>query len=221
MIEQKAFRVEVAVDAPRDAVWTALTDPVEIHRWHGWDYKGLTHEIEEIYLDNARHLRRDRIELTGGAGHAIELADRGTQTVVRAVLGRLPPVPDDRYDVIEEGWRAFLQQLRYYLAAHPGVDRRTIHLAGTAVPAAVATALAGKLPGRPWHASRYQRGLVTTRFGGALALLAAEIPLSAGWPGQLSVTVNTYGLPAAEFAAAERDLTRWWHGLVPDGEITT
>nr|MDT0662517.1 SRPBCC domain-containing protein [Micromonospora sp. DSM 115978] len=221
MFEQKPFRVEVVIDAPRDRVWAALTEPAEIRRWHGWDYKGLDDEIREIYVDNARHRGCEKIELTGGDGHAIELESRGDQTLVRAVLAGDQATADDRYDVIEEGWRAFLQQLRYYLAEHRGSERRTIHLAGTAVPPGISAALTADLPGRAWHAGRYQRGVATHRYGGALALLAAEVPLNSALAGPVSVTVGTYRLDDAGFAAAERELTRWWWALVPDGEVTT
>ena len=41
MSMDKPFRVEVIVDAPRDAVWRALTEPEQIRHWFGWDYDGL------------------------------------------------------------------------------------------------------------------------------------------------------------------------------------
>ena len=37
MTDPKPFRVEVVVEAPREVVWQALSDPEEIRRWFGWD----------------------------------------------------------------------------------------------------------------------------------------------------------------------------------------
>ena len=58
MTEQKPFRVEVVVDAPREAVWRALTEPERLARWFGWDYDGLEGEIKYIFVDHARLSRR-------------------------------------------------------------------------------------------------------------------------------------------------------------------
>jgi hypothetical protein len=47
----KAIAVETTISAPFETVWNALRDPVEIRRWHGWEYDGeaLADEIDVIY----------------------------------------------------------------------------------------------------------------------------------------------------------------------------
>ena len=59
MSMDKPFRVEVSVDAPRDVVWRALTEPERIRHWFGWEYDGLEDEIE-------LHLRRARQAASAG-----------------------------------------------------------------------------------------------------------------------------------------------------------
>ena len=49
MSMDKPFRVEVTVDAPRDEVWRALTEPEQIKHWFGWQYDGLDDEITWIF----------------------------------------------------------------------------------------------------------------------------------------------------------------------------
>ena len=49
MSMDKPYRVEVTVDAPRDEVWRALTEPEQIRHWFGWEYDGLEGEIELIF----------------------------------------------------------------------------------------------------------------------------------------------------------------------------
>ena len=53
MSMDKPFRVEVTVDAPRDTVWRALTEPEQIRHWFGWDYDGLEDEIRLIFVEHA------------------------------------------------------------------------------------------------------------------------------------------------------------------------
>ena len=38
MTDQRPFRVEVVVEAPREEVWRALTAPERVARWFGWDW---------------------------------------------------------------------------------------------------------------------------------------------------------------------------------------
>ena len=63
MSMDKPFRVEVTVDAPRDEVWRALTEPERIKHWFGWEYDGLDDEVQLIFVDHATHFPPERIEL--------------------------------------------------------------------------------------------------------------------------------------------------------------
>ena len=163
MTEGSPFRVEVAVGAPREAVWRALSERAELTRWFGWDYEGLSEEIDFIFFEHATRHAPDRIEFEDGAGgRRIELeADGPARTLVRATkpAGAAAVAGDEPYDGEREGWRAFFGQLDHYLAHHDGKERRTISLTGEAAPGATLVLL-----GRAVRVSRFV----------ALADLAAE-----------------------------------------------
>jgi uncharacterized protein YndB with AHSA1/START domain len=217
MTEPKRFRVEVAVAAPHDAVWRALTEPEEIRRWFGWDYDGLDEEIRFIFVDHATRVGNERIEFAEGEDRqAIELEPDGPRVRVRA-LRRGPADEDDlrgdRLDEIEEGWRTFLEQLRHQLELHPGEDRRTVRFSGEAVPADVVAAVREALPGETWHASRRQWMLATPEHGEALVVVAAREPVDAGAPGPVSLTLVTYELPDDLFAALREAWEGRWAAL--------
>jgi uncharacterized protein YndB with AHSA1/START domain len=199
--KQKPFRVEITIAAPRDAVWQALTVPEEIREWFGWDYDGLDDEIRYIFVERMTHEAPDR--LVGANGSYIELESDGPRTIVRAVMpADLDDTDwDDVYDGVEEGWRQFFEQLRYLLETRPKGKRRTVHLTGAA-----AVGLAGDV----WHESRYQRMVVDET--GHLVGLHVE-----GDTG-VAVTISTYGLDDAEFAAVREDWTRKW-AAASDGTV--
>lgn len=198
--------VRVRVAAPREAVWRALSEPGEIRRWFGWDADGLAEEIRQIFVDGAAPHPPDRIAL--GAGHAIELADDGGRTAVRAVVPGAAGA--DAYDDIREGWRSFLQQLRHHLERHPGEERRTLFLDGTASPPAALHALQERLGGREWHSARFGHGIATDDLGGALAVLQARGALDCQGPVRVTVTLTTHGLDDAAFAAVREEWEAWW-----------
>ena len=196
MSMDKPFRVEVVVDAPRDAVWRALTEPELIRRWFGWDYDGLEEEIRVIFVEHATLVPPERIELSDDG--VIELEDLGERTLIRAIKpGDLDAVEwQDVYGDIEEGWITFFHQLRHRLARHPHSTRRMIVLRGaTELPI---------LPGEPWHESRYQRGAESD---GALVIVFAKPG------GDAMLLVTTYDLDDSAVAAAEQRWTAWWTGL--------
>jgi uncharacterized protein YndB with AHSA1/START domain len=205
MSEPKRFRVEVAVDAPHDAVWRALTEPEEIRRWFGWDYDGLDEEIRFIFVQHATHVGNERIDFAEGDDRqAIELEPDGPRIRVRALRQGEPDEEDlrgDRLDGMEEGWRTFLEQLRHQLELHPGADRRTIRFSGEAVPADVVAAVRDALPGETWHASRRQWMLATPEHGEALVIVAAGEPVDSRTAGPVSLTLVTFGLPEDLLAA--------------------
>jgi uncharacterized protein YndB with AHSA1/START domain len=196
MSMDKPFRVEVVVDAPRDAVWRALTEPEQIRHWFGWEYDGLEEEINVIFVEHATLVPPSLIELSDDG--VIELEDLGERTLIRAIKpGDLHATEwQDVYGDIEEGWITFFHQLRHRLVRHPDSERRMIVLDGT-------TALP-ELPGEPWHESRYQRGAESD---GALVIIFAKPD------GAAMLLVTTYDLDDTAFAAAERRWTDWWAGI--------
>jgi hypothetical protein len=211
----KPFRVETTVDAPADRVWAALTEPELIGQWFGWDYPGLDDEIREIFVDGAAP---DGHRLAFTDGSYLEVAPDGPRTVVRAVLpGSLSDAGwEDLYDGVEEGWRAFFEQLRFLLEERPAGRRRTIFLTGEAT-SEQAFALLGDA--RPWHASRYLRAAVEP--DGHLVGVDAIRTVDSGAAGPVSLTVATYGLDEAAFRKVHDDWAARWTAAVAASKATT
>lgn len=218
--EMKPFVVEVTIDAPPDAVWRAITDPAEIRRWFGWDYPGLEEEIQYIFHDHATHVPPERLEMPGVL-QTIHVVPDGSRTVVRVVCagGLADAKWDDIYDGMEEGWRTFFHQLRYYLERRAGQDRRTLYLSGTAPAPAVAAAIESAVPGDPWQASRHQRAVVPAADGVDLVSLLSDQPLDSADPAKVAVTVTAFGMDDAAFAELRREWEARWATLAPGGEI--
>ena len=183
--------VEVTVAAPVDVVWHALRDSAEIRRWFGWDYDGIDEEIDQIFLsDIVTESEEERWMDTGGGGR-FELAERGEETVVRVTR----PAPaegtwDGVYDDVNEGWLAFVQQLRFLLERHPGEDRRAFSTTHPDPRAALAL-----VEGEDWYRSRHQHAV--TFDGGAALLIAMRDRL----------ILTAYGLDAARFDDLRTRLT--------------
>jgi uncharacterized protein YndB with AHSA1/START domain len=202
MSETRPYRVEVAVRAPREAVWRALTEPEQIRRWFGWDYDGLEAEIQFIFVEHAERLPPDRVRFADGTAPPQEIAlePDGERTRV-SVTG--PGA--DGYDAIEEGWRTFFEQLRHQLERHPGEDRRTLRLTGEAVAADVVAALDAAVPGQAWRSGAYQWLKATPEHDDALVSVTAEAPIEDGDRGPVALTLVTFGLDDAAFAAAREE----------------
>jgi uncharacterized protein YndB with AHSA1/START domain len=187
---QKPFTVETTIDAPIETVWRAFTDLAVVREWFGWDYEGIEGEIRFIFVDHARLEPPDRIVIEND--QEIRLVPDGHRTVVRVTMagGLAGAEWDDIYDGMEEGWRAFFEQLRFLLERRPSGARRTVYLTGKGEPPVV--------DGEPWHASRWQR--ITVDPEGHL--------VAVGWNdvGETGVTVSTYGLDDAAFTAVQE---RW------------
>jgi uncharacterized protein YndB with AHSA1/START domain len=192
MSMDKPFRVEVTVDAPRDVVWRALTEPEQIRHWFGWDYDGLEDEIDFIFVQHARPHAPDRIEMSDDG--LIELEDLGGRTLIRAIKpGDLDAVEwQDVYGDIEEGWITFFNQLKHRLEHHPSSRRSMIVRKASSFPALV---------GEPWHESRFQRGVVTA--DGELAIVFAKPG------GDATLLVTAYDVGADAFTAAEQRWDTW------------
>jgi uncharacterized protein YndB with AHSA1/START domain len=194
MSMDKPFHIEVTVDAPRDVVWRAVSEPERIRHWFGWDYDGLEDEIEQIFVDGATLHPPERVDL---GDHAIELHDLGDdRTLIRVVKPGDASGWDGVYGDIEEGWITFFNQLRHRLERHPDARRRMIVRKAPSFP---------EPAGEPWHASAFQRGVEAA--DGSLAIVF-------GKPGEdQTLLVTTYDLDDRAFAAAER---RWDEWITPD-----
>jgi hypothetical protein len=226
--------VETTIAAPFETVWNALRDPVEIRRWHGWEYDGLGEEIDVIYL---RDVNADReagtIEFGDGSRFTVE--PRGSGTVVRVTMAAPAGEAawESFYDDIREGWMSFVMQLRFALERHPGEDRRTLQLDGAgavpADPAAIGlddarapgeryageTAWGERWAGEVLFSSEHQTGLTVDGYGPGLVILHAKPPATRPPHGGGMAIVTTYGLDDDDFAALERRWTSWWREHYP------
>jgi uncharacterized protein YndB with AHSA1/START domain len=186
---------ELTLPAQPDHVWRHLREPALISRWFGWDYEGLGHEIDVIFLQEVSVDDRTHVLDFGGGvegGDRFELEDLGVETVLRITRG----APAEGYDDITEGWITFAHQLRFALERGGRAERRTLHLAATdAVPGAAA--LAAELPGAPWYRTEHQTGIVTKD-----GLLAVWEKPSAG---SAAMTLSSFG-----DAIDEAPWRAWW-----------
>jgi hypothetical protein len=223
--KRKPYRVEIRIDAPREEVWRAVREPGRIREWFGWDYDGIGPEIEMIFVGVPTEQPPERVDF--GDGSHLELTADGSATVVRMIQpGSLDGTAwDDVYDGVEEGWRMFLEQLRFLLETGPRGTRRTVFLAGTTTVARARAAVDGAGP--VWHTGAYLWMRVDP--AGHLIALATQEPTvwepstpepSTGVPGPVSVTVTTYGLDDPAFTAVREEWARRWRA-VPEATLTT
>jgi hypothetical protein len=150
---------DLTLPAQPDHVWRHLREPALISRWFGWDYEALGHEIDVIFLQEARVDDRAHVLEWGDGvqeGDRIALEDLGIETALRITRG----APAAGYDDIAEGWITFAHQLRFALECGGREERRTLHLTAAAA-APGAAALAAELPGAPWYRTEHQTGIVT------------------------------------------------------------
>src|SRR3712207_5730377 len=103
----------MAVRAGQDRVWEAVTQPPVLRQWFGWYYDGLDAEIRQIFVDEATLLPPGRMGWADGS--FLEVTGDDDRSTVRAVRDGKPSRDPDEYDAIEEGWKAFLVQLRFLL----------------------------------------------------------------------------------------------------------
>jgi uncharacterized protein YndB with AHSA1/START domain len=215
--EQKPFLVDIVIHAPRDVVWRALTEPAEIRRWFGWDYPEIEAEIQYIFVDHADQQPPDRIVMEGV--QTITVTDDGERTVVAVECPGTPRETswDGVFDGMEEGWRTFFYQLRYYLERHRDEHRRTLYLTGTASPGVVLAALDAPAE-EPYFASRHQIALEAAD-GRALLGVLSTPPFESHDPGKVTLTVTTYGLDDDAFAALRAEWAARWDGVVVGGNV--
>jgi uncharacterized protein YndB with AHSA1/START domain len=209
----KPYDVEVTVAAGRDETWEAVTQPAVLHQWFGWDYDGLDAEIKQIFVDEATLWAPERMGWADGS--FLEVSGDDDQARVRASRDGAGPAGPERFDAIEEGWRAFLIQLRFLLERRPGGRRRTLYLTGkTTGRQALALADSG------WQ--RFGPRVAWTVDGaGHVVVVAGRLPLADADAGRMEVTVSTYGLDDRAFAACRDEWARRWAPAAADGDVTT
>ena len=237
MAEQERMLLDMTVDAPLERVWAALREPEVLQRWFGWDYDGLTAEIQEIFVEQAQwdetaHVLSwpdgDRFELE-------QLDDHRTEVRVRRRGHVGVDDFDGAFDPIDEGWITFAQQLRFYLERHDGESRRTVSVTGVDLgpeddpllvnlgvrsrgddpvggPSEVQRADGSSFSGQVFFQTDLQVGLTVAEEGDALLVIARTPPTSAPPNGEVMFLLSTYGLDDARFAEVEQRWTGWWGG---------
>jgi uncharacterized protein YndB with AHSA1/START domain len=198
----KPYDVQVTLAAGRDETWDAVTQPPVLHQWFGWDYDGLDAEIQQIFVDEATLWSPERMGWADGSYLEVTGDDDGC--TVRAVREGPPPADPDRYDGIEEGWRAFLTQLAFLLSERPKGLRRTLYLTGETTGR---QALA--LVGGGWTRVGL-RVAWTVDADRHLIVVAGHIHLDSPDAAHTEVTISTYGLDDDAFGACRQEwVTRW------------
>ena len=210
----KPYDVEVDLRTGRDEAWEAVTQPDVLRQWFGWDYDGLDAEIRQIFVDQATLWAPERMGWADGS--YLEVSGDDDRARVRAVREGVGPADPGQFDAIEEGWRAFLVQLRFLLERRPVGHRRTLYLTGETT-GRQALGLAG---GEGWERVG-SRVAWTVSPDGFLVVVAGRIPLDDWAAARMEVTVSTYGLDDAAFKTFREDWTRQWAPLADGAEVTT
>ncbi|HEU4349300.1 MAG TPA: activator of HSP90 ATPase [Actinoplanes sp.] len=198
----KPYRVEVELDSGRDDVWDAMTQPPVLRQWFGWDYHGLDAEIKQIFVDEATLVSPERMGWADGS--YLEVTGGDDRSTVRAVREGPAPEHPDAYDAIEEGWRAFLVQLRFFLRERPTGVRRTLRLTGETTARQALALVDGE-----WERAD-SRVAWTVDPAGHLVVVAGHVPLSEWAAAHTEVTVSTYGLDDRAFAAMRDEWVGRW-----------
>jgi hypothetical protein len=208
----KPYDVEVSVNAGRDEVWDAVTQPPVIAQWFGWDYDGLAAEIQQIFVDEATLSSPERMGWADGS--YLEVTGDDDSATVRAVREGAPPADPDAHDPIEEGWRAFLIQLRYLFDNRPAGRRRTLYLTGETTGRQVLELVAGD-----WtpFGSRISWALDPD---GHLVVASGDVPLDRPDAAAMQVIVSTFGLSDDAFATYRDDWTKRWAPVADGAQVT-
>ena len=167
--DEERVCVRITIDAPAETVWSALREPHEIERWHGWHYDELEAEIDAIFLSDVtehprgadpRHQRGRAVRArTGGrrrrAAHSA--SHRAWTPTSTARTGTGGTTRSTR------AGRTFVHQLRFLLERHPGQDRRTLRIDDDRPSVASVWQLLGLSdlvgPGAPAVGERYEARL--------------------------------------------------------------
>lgn len=209
----KPYAVEVTVGVSRDRAWQAVTQPPALRQWFGWDYDGLDAEIRHIFVDEATLRAPEQMGWADGSYLAVT-GDDGRATV-RAVREGVASGDPGRYDAIEEGWRSFLIQLRFFLERQPAGTRRTLYLTGTTT----GTRALATVGGEATRADERVAWVVDAEEH--LVVVAGQEPLDSRDTGRVEVTVSSYGLDDAAFDLLRKRWTERWAPVARDARVTT
>lgn len=211
--------IEVTIAAPVEAVWRSLRDPDLIRAWHGWHYDGLDEEVATIFVEHATADDDARVLRVGDEDvFTCEPVDGGTRVRITRPAYRPGEQWSDYYDEVTEGWRTFLQQLRFLHELHPDEPRRTIALMGQGPVAGIGW-LWANVPsplGPDRFRSELQRGALLPELGPGLVIVATK-PVDDAETSAM-VVVTTYGLSDPAFEDQRQSWTRWWRSVFPDAE---
>lgn len=206
------FDVEVPVNAGRDVVWDAVTQPPVIAQWFGWDHHGLAAEIQQIFVAEATLVSPERMGWADGS--YLEVIGDDDTARVRVVREGTPPAGPDMYDALEEGWKAFLTQLRFLIERRPAGERRTLHLTGETTGGQVLRLVDG-------DCTRVgSRVAWTVDPDGHLVVASGHLPLDSPDAAAMQVTVSAFGLAADGFAGWRDDWTKRWAPVAGRARIT-
>lgn len=209
----KSYDVEISVAAGRDQVWESVTQPAVLHQWFGWDYDGLDAEIKQIFLDEATLLAPERMGWADGS--YLEVTGDDDSARVRVAREGNTPGGPELYDAIEEGWRAFLIQLRFLLDERPSGRRRTLYLTGETTSRQVLTLAPGE-----WE--RFGPRVAWAVDGdGHLIVAAARSPLDAPAATHVELTISMFGADDATFETARETWAKRWAPMAAGALLTT
>jgi len=207
-----SFHVEVPIGAGRDVVWEAVTQPPVIAQWFGWDHDGLVAEIEQIFVAEATLISPERMGWADGS--YLEVTGDDDTATVRVVREGGTPAGPDAYDAIEEGWTAFLAQLRFLIERRPAGRRRTLHLAGETTGRQVLELVDGD-----WTRAGSRLAWAVDP-DGHLVVASAHVPLDSPDAAAMQVTISTFGLNDDAFATCRDDWTKRWAPVADRARIT-
>jgi hypothetical protein len=218
---------EVLIDAPIDIVWTAISEPNQIQQWFGWQYEGLGEEVQEVFgrssaeFDDAEHILR----WPHGDELVLQAEDSATLLQTFRPTPEVDQMPDQAED-IDDGWTAFVEQLRFWLERHRGEQRATVYLSGPAREehASISAALGLNVDGAP--GARYELSaaggerlagsiwsrlgnvtcLTVDSYGDGLIVLVNHDARRHEPNGGGTVTITTYGLSDEALTSLKR---RW------------
>jgi uncharacterized protein YndB with AHSA1/START domain len=206
------FDIEVPINAGRDVVWEAVTQPPVIAQWFGWDYEGLDAEIQQIFVDEATLVSPERMGWSDGS--YLEVTGDDDTATVRAVREGTPSPGADAYDGLEEGWKAFLTQLWFLIERRPTGTRRTLHLAGEVTGRQVLELVDGD-----WTRVGSRLAWAVDP-AGHLVVASSEVPLDSPDAAATQVTVSAFGLDDDAFATHRDEWTKRWAPVADDARIT-